>query len=91
MPAEIQCMRLGPWSFIGWPGEAFVEFALQIKASHQNCSVISMANGELQGYLVTEEAMQKKWYEAMNSLFSSPQSGNTLVEKTLALLKAQGA
>jgi hypothetical protein len=50
-----------------------------------------MANGELQGYLVTEEAMQKRWYEAMNSLFSSPEAGMTLVNVTLEMLRDQGA
>jgi neutral ceramidase len=90
MPAEIQIMCIGPWSFVGWPGEIFVEFPLMLKASHPNCRVISMANGELQGYLVTEEAMQKKWYEAMNSLFSSPEAGMLMVEKTMELLRTQG-
>ena len=33
MPAEIQLMRIGPWFFVGWPGEVFVEFALMVKAS----------------------------------------------------------
>lgn len=91
MPAEIQLMRIGPWFFAGWPGECFVEFSLMVKAAHPNCHVISMANGELQGYLVTEEAMQKHWYEAMNSLFCSPESGMVLVNRTLALLRDQQA
>jgi hypothetical protein len=46
-----------------------------------------MANGELQGYLVTEEAVKKKWYEAMTSLFSSPESGMAFVEKTVELVE----
>jgi hypothetical protein len=45
-----------------------------------------MANGELQGYLVTEEAVRHRWYEAMNSLWSNPQAGLVLVEKTLELI-----
>ena len=28
MPAEIQLICIGPWSFVAWPGEIFVEFAL---------------------------------------------------------------
>jgi hypothetical protein len=86
MPAEIMLARIGPWSFVSWPGETFVEFALQVKASDPNCHVISMANGELQGYLVTEEAVEQRWYEAMTSPFASPQSGLLMVEKTLELL-----
>jgi neutral ceramidase len=88
MPAEVQAMHVGPWTFVGWPGEVFVEFALAVKASHPNCHVITLANGELQGYLVTQEAMEQRWYEAMNSLFSSPEAGMTLVERTLALLRS---
>ena len=90
MPAEITLMRIGPWSFVGWPGEAFVEFSLAVKAKHPNCHVISLANGELQGYLVTQEAVQEHWYEAMNSLFANPDAGITLVDKTLELLHATG-
>lgn len=91
MPAEIQLMQIGPRYFAGWPGECFVAFSLMVKASYPNCCVVSMANGELQGYLVTEEAMQKRWYEAMNSLFSSPESGMALVDRTLELLRDAGA
>ena len=91
MPAEIVLMRVGPRVLAGWPGECFVEFALKVKAQRPDCCVISMANGELQGYLVTEEAMQKRWYEAMNSLFSSPEAGMTLVNVTLEMLRDQGA
>ena len=87
MPAEIALMRIGPWAFVGWPGEAFVEFSLKVKSPHPNCYVISLANGELQGYLATEEAVRQGWYEAMNSLFASPESGDALVETTLELLR----
>ena len=88
MPAEVTLMRIGPWAFIGWPGEAFVEFSLQVKSACQNCYVISLANGELQGYLVSEEAVQKGWYEGMNALFASPDAGMKLVEATRRLLKS---
>ena len=57
-----------------------------VKALHPHCHVISMANGELQGYLVTEEAVRQRWYEAMTSLFSSPEAGMVLIEKTLEML-----
>jgi hypothetical protein len=87
MPAEITLMRIAPWAFVGWPGEAFVEFALTVKAACPNCYLISLANGELQGYLVTEEAVRQRRYEAMNALFASPESGLTLVAATLELLR----
>ena len=90
MPAEITLMRIGPWAFAGWPGETFVEFSLRVKALYQNCYVISLANGELQGYLATEEAVRQGWYEAMNSVFSNPEAGMAIVEATLDLLHANG-
>jgi hypothetical protein len=88
MPAEVSLMRIGPWAFAGWPGEAFVEFALQVKASCPSCHVIELANGELQGYLVTEEAVQKGWYEANNALLANPDAGMTLVQTTLKMLRS---
>ncbi len=88
MPAEVTLARIGPWTLAGWPGEVFVEFALMLKARHPNCFVVSLTNGELQGYLATEQAMRENWYEAMNSLFSSPEAGMLLVGKTLELLDA---
>lgn len=90
MPAEIALMRIGPWAFVGWPGEAFVEFALKVKSLYHNCYVIALANGELQGYVATEEAVRQGWYEAMNSVFSNPESGMLIVEKTLELLHENG-
>ena len=86
MPAEVALMRIGPWAFAGWPGEAFVEFSLKVRASHPNCHVISLVNGQLEGYLVTEEAVRQGWYEALNALFASPESGELLVMTTLELL-----
>jgi len=87
MPAEIQVFRVGRWAFVGWPGEVFVEFGLRVTEQRPNVYVISLANGELQGYLVSEEAAQHGGYEAANALFESPASGNLLVHQTLELLK----
>jgi len=87
MPAEIQLFRIGQWNFVGWPGEVFVEFALRVARQVENTYVISLANGDLQGYLVTDEAVREGAYEANNALFQSPASGELLVEKTLELLR----
>jgi len=86
MPAEIQLIRVGPWSLVGWPGEMFAEFALTVKAKHADAFVVSLAGGELQGYLVTAEAADEGGYEASNGLFASPVSGERLVRHTLRLL-----
>ena len=85
MPAEVQAFMIGPWSFVAWPGEVFVEYALELKSSCRNVFVISLANGELQGYIVTEEAAAEGGYEASNALFA-PEAGRRLVEATRELL-----
>ena len=85
MPAEIQTIRVGPWTFVGWPGEIFVEHALALKQRAPDTFVISLANGELQGYIATEAAAVEGGYEATNALFA-PRSGSLFVEETLQLL-----
>jgi len=70
---------------VAWPGELFVEYALQIKQAFARTFVISLANGELQGYIVTAEAAAAGGYEASNALFSHI-SGQLLVDETKSLL-----
>jgi hypothetical protein len=84
-PVEIQLIEIGPWKFVAWPGEFFVEYALAVKARSPNTHVITLANGELQGYIVTTEAAKQNVYEATNALFS-PDNGPRVVEATLALI-----
>ncbi len=85
LPAEVQVIHVGPWAFVAWPGEVFVEYALAIKANHADTHIISLANGELHGYIVTEEALAEGGYEASNALFS-PEAGRRLVDVTLGIL-----
>jgi hypothetical protein len=86
MPAEIQVVDFGGWTLVAWPGEVFVEFALQLRQHFTDVSVVTLANGELQGYLVTSDAAQQNCYEAGNAIFASQAAGEKLVEATLALL-----
>jgi neutral ceramidase len=86
MPAEIQMIKIGHWAFIGWQGEVFVDYALALKRQFANAFVISMANGELQGYIVTKEAADEGGYEASNAMFSY-ESGDLLVRTSIALLQ----
>jgi hypothetical protein len=88
LPAEVQAFRLGPWTFAGWPGEIFVEYALAVKAAARDTYVISLANGELQGYITTEAAAAEGGYEASNAIFA-PAAGQTLVETALRLVALQ--
>jgi neutral ceramidase len=85
LPAEIQIISVGDWNFAAWPGEIFVDYALAVKDRADNTFVISLANGQLQGYIVTEQADKEGGYEASNSLFNY-KSGQILVDKTLEIL-----
>ncbi len=90
MPAQVQVIRIGPWSFVGWPGEVFVEFALEVKERFPDSFIITMANGDLEGYLVTQDAVDSKTYESGNAVFKSPDSAILLVEATTDLLQSLG-
>jgi hypothetical protein len=87
LPAEIQTIRVGKMQLVGWPGEVFVEYALQIRNDFPHAVVITLAGGELQGYLTTQEAVVGGWYEASNAIFSSPTSAEMLVHATRQLLR----
>ena len=86
LPAEIQVIKIGSWSFVGWPGEVFVEYALAVKAEYKDAFIITLANGELQGYIVTKEAFEQGGYEASNAIFDYT-SGEMFVAETLDILK----
>ena len=85
LPAEIQIIKIGQWNFVGWQGEIFVEYSLAVKNKSKNTFVISLANGEMQGYIVTKEAAEEGGYEASNSLFSY-ETGNIFVDTTIKMV-----
>jgi neutral ceramidase len=87
-PAEIQVFEIGAWKFVFWPGEFFVEYALQVRARCPDTFVITMSNGELQGYIVTPEAVARRTYESTNAVFGAD-NGQQIVDATLALLTAR--
>jgi neutral ceramidase len=85
--AEVQVLRVGDTFLIGLPGEQFVEYALRIKSqSPHRTFVISLANGELQGYIVTPEAEAAGGYEAQMSLFPAA-AGDALTAAALKLIR----
>jgi hypothetical protein len=86
MPIELQAFRVGPWRYVGWPGEFFVEYALELRAKAPLTYLITMANGDLQGYITTEDAVKQKSYEAGNALFP-PAAGRRILDETLELVK----
>lgn len=86
-PAEIQLIEIGPWRLIGWPGEFFVEYGLALKArAPRDTFLITLANGELQGYIATQEAVKDGRYEATNAIFRV-ENGERFIEHTLGLIQ----
>jgi neutral ceramidase len=63
----------------------FVEYGLAAKDERPRLYVISLANGELQGYIATEDAVKEGGYEVTNCLFA-PVTGRLFVAETLRLL-----
>ncbi|MBL9199655.1 MAG: neutral/alkaline non-lysosomal ceramidase N-terminal domain-containing protein [Opitutaceae bacterium] len=89
-PAEIQVIRVGQWRFVGWPGEFFVEHGLALKAAAPpGTFLVTLANGELQGYIATPAAVARGAYEATNAIFSVA-NGPRFVERTLDVIAAAG-
>lgn len=86
-PIEIQALRIGDGVVVGLPGECFTEYALAIKrGTGVRTFVVSLVNGELQGYVVTPEALAAGGYEATNAVFA-PGAGTVLVETARELVK----
>jgi hypothetical protein len=86
-PLEVQAVRIGEICLVGLPGECFVEYGLTIKRdAAMKTFVVSLVNGELQGYIVTPEADREGGYEAANSVFA-PASGGTVVEAGLSAVR----
>jgi hypothetical protein len=84
---EVQVMRIGGVTLAAWPGELFVEYGLEAKArASGKIHIATMANGELQGYIVTPEAAAAGGYEAQMSLFP-PDAGQRIVDATLELIE----
>ena len=51
--------------------------------------IVTLANGQLQGYIATPEAVTRGYYEATNAIFSVA-NGPRFIERTLALIREVG-
>ncbi len=87
LPVEIDVIRIGDAFFVFLPGELFVEYSLEIKAkSPRKAFVVSLSNGVLAGYLVTQEAEQEGGYEASNGVFPA-EAGDLMVKEAVAMIE----
>ncbi len=85
--AEIQVLQIGPVCLTGLPGELFVEYGLEIKRQVPlKTWVVSLANGELQGYIVTPDAEKEGGYEAQCGFFKAS-NGILLVDEAVRLIR----
>ncbi len=85
-PSEVQVLRIGAACLAGLPGELFTEYALALKEKAPGkVFVLSLVNGDLQGYIVTPETARAGGYEANTSLFA-PESGGLLVKAAVKLI-----
>lgn len=86
-PIDVQVLRIGEVCLAGFPGELFVEFGLETKRrAVRKCFPVTLVNGELQGYVVTEDAVARGLYEANNRVFA-PQAGEIMVQAALQLMQ----
>jgi len=85
-PIEIQAFRIGDCCLVGLPGEIFVQYTLDIEKASPfvNTFVLTVTNGFLPGYVVSEEAAAKKLFEAGTSLMT-PQTGERIVHSAAEL------
>jgi hypothetical protein len=90
-PMEVQAIRIGEAWLTGFPGELFVEFGLELKRrAAMKCFPVTLVNGDLQGYVVTQEAVDKGLYESNNRVFE-PEAGEILVRAVLGLIQGSRA
>lgn len=88
---DVQALRIGAVTLIGWPCEIFTDYALELKRRASGpVHVVSLVNGECQGYIVTESAACQGGYEAANGLFT-PETGAIMVKKALELAEKMSA
>lgn len=84
---QLQAFRIGSVCLACMPGEVFVEYGLEIKKKAPlKTWAVSLANGELQGYIVTPEAEVEGGYEAQCGFFKAS-NGARLVEELLRLVE----
>jgi hypothetical protein len=82
-PVDVQVIRIADAYLVGFPGELFAEYGLSLKQNtSKRCFPVTLVNGDLQGYIVTDQAIRDGRYETNNCVFGSA-AGQLLVETAL--------
>jgi hypothetical protein len=88
--APIMAVRVGDLGIVGLPGEAFVEYGLQIKqhSPFPRTMTVELANGFL-GYLPTDRALAEGGYETQlaRSSKAAPGTESAMVDAAVAALR----
>ncbi|MDD3840871.1 MAG: neutral/alkaline non-lysosomal ceramidase N-terminal domain-containing protein [Clostridia bacterium] len=86
----IQAVQLGDCAIVTFPGEAFVEYGIQVidNSPFKNTIIFGLANDYI-GYVPTEEAFSQGGYEIKTATTSrlDPKAGTALVKEANKLLK----
>jgi neutral ceramidase len=84
---EIQAIRLNDTAILGFPGEVFVEYQLEIrrKSPFKHTFVSELANDSI-GYVPTTDAYKEGGYEP-NTTFLERDAGSKLTQAAINLLK----
>ena len=88
---EIQVIKMGRVALLGWPGEIFCDFGMEVKqrSAFHPTYTIGYANGSI-GYVPTPEAFEEGGYEADTAAHLADNAGPVLVRETLSLLNTLG-
>ena len=83
---DVQVMRVADKCFAGMPGVLYSAYGDRIREATGGRAVpVSLANGELQGCIVTPEAAAEGMYSSLNSPFA-PAVGDKLVDAVLSIV-----
>jgi hypothetical protein len=90
-PYTVQTLRVGDLAIVGWPGEPFVEYQLEIKADcpAKYCFTAHQVNyGHLSGYQMSAAAIARGSYETWtcNTSALSPKAPAMAMDATRELL-----
>lgn len=90
LPCELEVIELNDTALLMTQGELFVELGLEIKekSKYDKTFVVELVNGELPGYIYTEEALNDGGYEVGNSIFA-PEAGKKIVKAAVELLNGE--